>query len=85
MSNSTKPKKEQTMRYLSKATYAIGVIAAIAVTASAADARSYRAYDGAYARGDTFERSVPYDAGGAAYARGHRDINSSSDFQLQGR
>jgi hypothetical protein len=67
------------MRYMSKAIYAIGVIAAIAVTASAADARSYRAYDGAYGS------SVPYDAGGAAYARGQRGQNSSSDFQLQGR
>ena len=73
------------MRNISKASYAIAIIAAIAVTASAADARSYRAYDGAYARGDTFERSIPYDAGGPAYAHGHRDLNSSSDFQLQGR
>jgi hypothetical protein len=73
------------MRYLAKITYAIGVVAAIAATASAADARSFRAYDGAYERGDTFERSAPYDAGGAAYARGQRGQNSSSDFQLQGR
>ena len=58
--------------------------------ASAADARSFRAYDGAYdAVGGAYEqaagRSVPYDAGGAAYARGQRGQNSSSDFQLQGR
>jgi hypothetical protein len=71
------------MRNISKASYAIAVVAAVVATASAADARSYRTYDGA--RGDTFERSVPYDAGGPAYARGHRDFNSSSDFQLQGR
>ena len=73
------------MRNISKASYAIAVIAAIVATASAADARSYRTYDGAYARGDSAERSVPYDAAGPAYARGHRDLNSSSDFQLQGR
>jgi hypothetical protein len=73
------------MRNISKISYAAAIIAAIVATASAADARSYRSYDGAYARGDTFERSVPYDAGGPAYARGHRDLDSSSDFQLQGR
>ena len=74
------------MRYLSKATYAIALIAAVAVTASAADARSSRAYD---AVGGAYEQSagssVPYDAGGAAYARGQQGQNSSSDFQLQGR
>ena len=70
------------MRNISKAFYAAAVIAAVVATASAADARAYRAYN---ASGDTFERSVPYDAGGPAYARGHRDIDSSSDFQLQGR
>jgi hypothetical protein len=73
------------MRNISKVSYAIAVIAAVVATASAADARSYRTYDGAYARGDSAERSVPYDAGGPAYARGHRDLDSSSDFQLQGR
>ena len=77
------------MRNLSKASYAIGIIAAIAVTASAADARS-RYYDGAYnSYGGAYERSfgssVPYDAGGVAYSRGQRGQDDSSDFQLQGR
>ncbi len=47
------------MRNISKASYAIALIAAVVATASAADARSYRTYDGAYARGDSAERSIP--------------------------
>jgi hypothetical protein len=77
------------MRYVSKASYAIGIIAVIAATASA-DARSYRAFDGAYnATGGAYEpsvgSSVPYDAGGAPYGAGQRGLDSSNDFQLQGR
>ena len=77
------------MRFTSKASCAIGIVAAIVLATSAADARSchiihYRdapyAYDGAYdADPGSFERavgsSVPYDADGPAY----------NDFQLQGR
>lgn len=75
------------MRYISKTLTAIGIVAAIAVTASAADARSHRAYDGAYDSigGTSARSSVPYDAGGVAYAPGQRGQDDSSDFQLQGR
>ena len=77
------------MGFTSKASCAIGIVAAIVLATSAADARSrhvthYRdapyAYDGAYnAAPGSFERSVgssvPYDADGPTY----------NDFQLQGR
>ena len=75
------------MRTLTKVTYVVGVLAAAALTASAADARSLnttrfnRAYDSVAPN----TRSIPYDAGGPAYAHGQRDIDTSSDFQLQGR
>jgi hypothetical protein len=73
------------MRSLSKTVYAIGLIAAVALTATAADARSFRgAYD-AYAGGNVSTRSIPYDADGPAYTSGQRDLDSSNDFQLQGR
>ena len=72
------------MRSLSKTAYAIGLIAAVALTASAADARSFHgAYD--YVGGDAPRASIPFDAGGPAYTRGQRGLDSSSDFQLQGR
>ena len=84
-----KPESYTSMRFTSKASCAIGIVAAIVLATSAADARSrhithYRdapyAYDGAYdADPGSFERafgsSVPYDADGPAY----------NDFQLQGR
>jgi hypothetical protein len=82
------------MRFTSKASCAIGILAAIALTASAADARPRHApyaYDGAYDavggadHANVSGRSVPYDAGGVPYARGQRTIDSSNDFQLQGR
>jgi hypothetical protein len=86
------------MRFTSKASCAIGILAAIALTASAADARPHHtthhapyAYEGAYDavgganHANEFNRSVPYDAGGVAYAPGQRTIDSSNDFQLQGR
>lgn len=72
------------MRSLSKTAYAIGLVAAVVLTATAADARSFHgAYDyvGSNARGT----SVPYDAGGPAYTAGQRGQDSSSDFQLQGQ
>ena len=73
------------MRSLSKTAYAIGLIAAVALTAAAADARSFHgAYD-AYAGGNASRTSIPYDAGGPAYTRGQRGQDSSSDFQLLGR
>jgi hypothetical protein len=76
------------MRNLSKAACAFGVITAVAVIASAADARAYQ-HSGPYAYSGAYERqvgsSIPYDAGGIAYGPGQRDIDSSDDFQLQGR
>lgn len=78
------------MRSLSKALYVVGAVAAVALTASAADARSPRitdygnAYD-AYVRGADPRASVPYDAGGPAYTFGQHGLDGSNDFQLQGR
>lgn len=76
------------MRALVKVSYAVGVLAAAALAASAADARSLNAtrFDRAYdsVSGPT-ATSVPYDAGGPAYTAGQRGLDSSSDFQLQGR
>jgi hypothetical protein len=62
------------MRFLSTRT--IAIVAAVAVSASAADARSRHTnnFGGAYAAHES-GLSKPYDAGGPAY----------SDFQLQGR
>ena len=77
------------MRVTSKASWAIAILAAVAVTASAADAQprhvthqryAPNAFEGAYNayRGSaeqSFGSSVPYDADGPGY----------NDFQLQGR
>jgi hypothetical protein len=46
-------------------------------------APSYDAYDSVGGGGP--RTSIPNDAGGPAYFGGERGINSSSDFQLQGR
>lgn len=73
------------MRSLSKVLGAIGIIAAVAVAASAADARSRHASPPAYDSVRTNSVSIPYDAGGPAYGVGQRGLNTSSDFQLQGR
>ena len=76
------------MRALTKVAYVLGALVAVAVTASAADARSInntrfdRVYDSVATPG---ARSVPYDAGGPAYTFGQGGLDSSSDFQLQGR
>jgi hypothetical protein len=82
------------MRFTSKVLYAVGVVAAIAVTASAADARvrhtpQYRqapsAYDGAYAYGGDSEpgrgRYFVYGANHTPYGW---DLDNPRDFQLQG-
>jgi hypothetical protein len=75
------------MRYLSKAACAAGVITAVALIASAADAQSYDApaYYGSAGYGRHGGTSIPYDAGGPAYQPGQRGQDSSNDFQLQGR
>jgi hypothetical protein len=70
------------MRYLSKAACAAGMITAVALIASAADARTYQGA-GVYER--QAGTSIPYDARGAAYGPGQRSLDSSADFQLQGR
>ena len=77
------------MRSLPKALYVVGAIAAVVLTASAADARASRItdYGNAYdaVGGASPRASIPYDANGPAYTFGQRGIDSSSDFQLQGR
>jgi hypothetical protein len=75
------------MRSLSKAIYAVGLISAFALTASAAEVRSVRGahFGGAYDSVSGPRASVPYDAGGPAYTPGQRGQDDSSDFQLQGR
>jgi hypothetical protein len=84
LESSLDPERNRLMRSLSKIASAIGVIAAVALTASAADARSFHgAYD--YVGGNAPSASIPFDANGPAYTRGQRGLDSSSDFQLQGR
>jgi hypothetical protein len=75
------------MRALAKASYVLGVLAAVALTASAADARSANnaRFGGAYDSVSAPRASAPYDAGGPAYSVGQRGLDDSSDFQLQGR
>jgi len=74
------------MRTLAKASYVLGILSAVALTATAADARSLNtarfggAYDSVSPRA-----SAPYDAGGPAYTAGQHGLDDSSDFQLQGR
>jgi hypothetical protein len=76
------------MRSLSKALSAIGIVAAIALSASAADARSVARFGhshDAVTSGAGPRTSIPYDADGPAYTAGQRGQGSSSDFQLQGQ
>ena len=80
------------MASLAKVFCMFGLVAAFVVAASAADAYSRHtvspadAYGRAYdAVGAGMRSSIPNDAGGPAYAAGQRDLDSSSDFQLQGR
>ena len=77
------------MRVLSKAAYMIGIISAVALTASVADARTVKAkrFSDAHASVPA-PRAVgggtPYDAGGSPYPSGHGAAYSSPDFQLGG-
>ena len=75
------------MRALVKASYVIGVLAAVALTAAAADARSINTarFGGAYDSVTAPRASAPYAAGGPAYTTGQHGLDDSSDFQLQGR
>jgi len=82
------------MRFTSKVIYAVGVVAAIALTASAADASvrhtpEYRhapdAYDGVYAYGgDCVPACGRYFVYGANHAPYGWDQDNPRDFQLQG-
>jgi hypothetical protein len=82
------------MRSLVKVSCMVGLVAAVAgVTAADAQSRhtmrspdSYtRSYDAYDAVGAAPRSSIPNDAGGPAYTAGERGLDSSSDFQLQGR
>jgi hypothetical protein len=73
------------MRFTSKVLYAAAVVAAIALTGSAADARARHAYDGAYASGGYSEPSQGRDfVYGANHAPYGADQDNPRDFQLQG-
>ena len=74
------------MRVLSKAPCLIGILAAVALTASVADARSSNttrfggAHDSLTAPPAT--GSMPYDAEGNPFSTGHGGTSASPDFQL---
>ena len=74
------------MRVLSKAACLIGILAAVAFTASAADDRSRNAtrFGGAHASvpSPPSPGSVPYDAEGNPFPTGHGGTGASPDFQL---
>ncbi len=74
------------MRVLAKPPYVAGILAAIILTASAADARSVNTarLGGAYASvsAPSASGSIPYDAGGNPYPTGHGGLGASPDFQL---
>jgi hypothetical protein len=73
---------------LAKASCVIGILAAVALTASVADARSVDTKRLGAARASVpaarSSGSVPYDAEGNPYPPGHRGSYSSPDFQLMG-
>jgi hypothetical protein len=83
------------MRSLAKVSCLVGLVAAAIAGATAADAQSRhtvrspdaytRSFDAYDAVGPAPRSSVPNDAGGPAYTAGQRGLDSSSDFQLQGR
>ena len=79
------------MRAFSKASYLIAALAAVALTASAADARQVNtarfagAHNSVSASGSIATPGsghVPYDADGAPYPSGHGTTTNSADFQL---
>ena len=81
------------MRAFSKASYVIAALAAVALTASAADARQVNTgrFAGAHnsvsapASGGIATPGsghVTYDADGAPYPTGHGTTTNSADFQL---
>lgn len=76
------------MRSLAKPVCLIGILAAAAVIASAADARSVNtkrfagAYASASAQSSTQPGSAPYRAEGNPFPRRHGGTTASPDFQL---
>jgi hypothetical protein len=73
------------MRAFSKTFSAIAILATVALTASAADARSVNTnrLGGAYNSVATpAPGSVTYDAEGSPFPSGHGGTSGSSDFQL---
>jgi hypothetical protein len=75
------------MRALAKVSYVVGFLVAVALSASAADARSVNTprFGDAYDTISPGDSSIPFDADGPAYTAGQRGHNDSRDFQLQGR
>ena len=91
------PERENFMRVAAKASCAIGILAAVALTASAADARTVnvKRFGGAHASvpapySPVFvpvphgNSSVPYAPENAPYPNGHGGKTSSPDFQIVG-
>ena len=83
--------RRRPMRVLSKTSYVIATLAAVALTASAADARQVNtgrfagAHNSVSAPGSIATPGsghVTYDAGGAPYPTGHGTTTNSADFQL---
>jgi hypothetical protein len=73
------------MRALSKVSSVIAVLAAVALTASAADARSVNTERLAGAHNSVSTSapgSIQYNAGGAPFPTGHGGTTASPDFQL---
>jgi len=79
------------MRALSKVSSVIAVLATVALTASAADARQVNtgrlagAHNSVAAPGSITTPGsghIPYDADGAPFPSGHGSTSNSPDFQL---
>jgi hypothetical protein len=79
------------MRALSKMSYVIAALAAVALTASAADARQVNtarlagAHNSVSAPGSITTPGsghIPYDADGVPFPSGHGTTSNSPDFQL---
>ena len=80
------------MRALSKTSYVIAALAAVALTASAADARQVNTARFAGAHNSVSAPAgiatpgaghATYDADGAPYPSGHGSTSNSADFQLE--
>jgi hypothetical protein len=85
------PIRRRPMRALSKMSYVIAALAAVALTASAADARQVNtarlagAHNSVSAPGSITTPGsghIPYDADGVPFPSGHGTTSNSPDFQL---